>query len=176
MRGSGSCLETAGIAVFALLLGAFAASTWMQHAGGGGEPAEDGSSMAPDAPPSVRTRIRIEVRNGSGQPGAAQSMTAFLRDRGFDVVDYGNADTFDHERTEIVAHGDDPAGARTVAAMLPGVPIRPAEESSPYLDVTVILGEDMDRILGDAGVGPDEGTSDGWADRMAGWLDRLPLP
>lgn len=177
MRRPGGCLETAGIAVFALLLGAFAMSTWMRY--GGGEPGPAGvvDPADPDAPPGARERIRVEVRNGSGEPGAAQSMTGYLRDRGFDVVDFGNAESFDHERTEILAHGDDPTAARIVGAVLPGVPIRAAGDPSPYLDVTVILGDDMDRVLvateRDSGDGSPSG---GWRETVADWLDRLPTP
>lgn len=176
MRSGRGCLEAAGIAVFALLLGAFAMSTWMRHGGGDERVAGVRDPADPDAPPAVRMRIRIQVRNGSGVPGAAQSMTTFLRDRGFDVVDFGNAESFDHDRTEILAHDDGSSAAREVGLVLPGVPIREAGDPSPYLDVTVVVGADMDRVLAEAGATTDDTSSGGWWDTITGWLDRLPLP
>jgi len=171
----GGCLETTGIAVFALLLGAFAASTWLRHVGGGVETAAPGIGSGEVRPPDRRGRIRVEVRNGSGQPRAAESMTSFLRDQGFDVVDYGNAETFDHERTEILVHGADPRVAREVAAVLSGVPIRDAKVVSPYLDVTVIVGADMRRVV-EPGGSSSAGGRDGWLRRLDRWIDRLPWP
>lgn len=171
----GGCLETIGIAVFALLLGAFAASTWLRHVGGDGETRTPGARTDEVERPDRRGRIRVEVRNGSGEPRAAESMTSFLRDHGFDVVDYGNAETFDHERTEIHVHGANPAVAREVAAVLSGVPIRDAEIVSPYLDVTVIVGADMKRVVGRGGASSAGGT-EGWLERLDRWIDRLPLP
>jgi len=171
----GGCLETIGIAVFALLLGAFGASTWLRHVGGGAETRAPGTRSDEVRPPDRRGRIRVEVRNGSGEPKAAESMTSFLRDHGFDVVEYGNAETFDHERTEILVHGADPAVAREVAAVLSGVPIRDAQVVSPYLDVTVIIGADMRRVVGREG-SPSARGRGGWLEWLGRWTDRLPRP
>lgn len=175
VRSGSGCLETVGIAVFAILLGAFAMSTWMRHGGDEERIAGVTDRVDPDAPPAVRTRIRIEVRNGSGEPGAAQSMTRYLRDRGFDVVDFGNAESFDHERTAILAHGGGPSAAREVGLVLPGVPIRPAGDPSPYIDITVVVGPDIDQILLEAGSTDDESSREWW-NKFTGWLDRLPWP
>lgn len=161
------CLETAGIAVFALLLGAFAMSSLFQHVGQGSDagPAEGAGGLR-SAPPPARERIRIEVRNGSGIPGAAGRMTEFLRAAGFDVVDFGNAERFDIERTQVL-DGGRPAQAREVATALPGVPIAVRPDSSPYLDVTVLIGRDLPAVLTRAAAPPPEPS---WWERT---LDRL---
>ena len=39
-------------------------------------------------------RIRVEVLNAGGEPGMARMATDQLRDRGFDVVYFGNAESF----------------------------------------------------------------------------------
>lgn len=165
----GGCLETAAIVLFALVLGAFGASTWMRHLGGGEEsvrpPSED--SGAPVSRASLeRARIRVQVRNGSGIPGAAAEVTEYLRDAGFDVVDFGNAEEFDEPRTVVI----DRAGARgralEVAAALRGVPVRSDVDTTLYLDVTVLVGRDAEAILQG---GPRSGDTPGWRR----WLRRL---
>jgi hypothetical protein len=164
------CLENAAIVVFALVLGAFAASTWMRHVGGreAGERAP-----APAVADSVarnsleRGRIRVQVRNASGIAGAAAQVTEYLREAGFDVVDFGNAEEFDEPRTVVI----DRIGARDraieVAAALRGVPIRSEVDTSLYLDVTVVVGRDAEALI----EGGSEGSRDipGWRR----WLRRL---
>lgn len=167
LRRAAGCLETVGIAVFALVIGAFAASTVLRHLDGVGAPEVE--TGAPDSmPPVSRARIRIEVRNGSGSAGAAERVTEFLRGRGFDVVDFGNADRFDHERTVVVDRIGRPEYAREVAAAFQGLPIESAPDSSLYLDVTVRIGRDLEEVLGRADETPGE---EGWWRR---WLDRIP--
>ncbi len=162
------CLETFGIAVLALVLGAFAASTLMRHLDGG-ETADPEPGVVDTAPPVSRTRIRVEVRNGAGLPGAAERVTELLRRRGFDVVDFGNADRFDHERTHVLDRVGNPGYAREVAAILQGVPIESAPDSSLYLDVTVMIGRDLEEVLERAD--PEAAGQPGWRRRIERALD-----
>lgn len=163
-RGGGR-LETAAIVLFALVLGAFAASTWMRHVGPRtpSPAAPAGDSLA--HPPVERARIRVQVRNGSGIPGAAAEVTEFLREAGFDVVDFGNAEVSDEPRTVVIDRVGAPARAREVAAALRGVPIRSAVDTTLYLDVTVLVGRDAPGLLS----GSDGESESGWR----GWLERL---
>lgn len=169
-RGSRKgCLETAAIVVFALVLGAFAASTWMRHVAGGadeGEPAVERADSV-SRPSLERARIRIQVRNASGIPGAAAQVTEYLRDAGFDVVDFGNADVFDQPRTVVI----DRVGARDraldVAAALRGVPIRSEIDTSLFLDVTVLVGRDAETLLEGSPAGSRD--TPGWRR----WLRRV---
>jgi hypothetical protein len=150
-KGTGrGCLDTGAIALFALLLGAFAASTLLRHTGPGGRAdtrADD--PLAREAPPVARARIRVEVRNGSGVRGAAERTTALLRREGFDVVDFGNAERFDYDHTVVIDRSEKPGLAREVAVALQGVPIRTAPDSTLYLDVTVLIGGDLPAVLGE---------------------------
>jgi hypothetical protein len=164
------CLETAAIAVFALVLGAFAASTWMRHVGGtdtGGvaPPAQPADSVA--RPSLERARIRVQVRNGSGIPGAALQVTEYLREAGFDVVDFGNAEEFDEPRTVVIDRVGTRGQALEVAAALRGVPIRSEVDTSLYLDVTVLVGRDAEAILEGGSLGSRD--TPGWRR----WLRRL---
>lgn len=168
-RHSGSgCLETAAIVVFALILGAFAASTWMRHLDGEDPPPPALAPADPLSPPPVeRARIRVEVRNASGIPGAAAQVTEYLREAGFDVVDFGNADESDRPQTVVVDRLGSPARAREVAAALRGVPIESGVDTTLYLDVTVLVGRDAEGLL--------DGAADGERDRRGWrrWLRRM---
>lgn len=161
------CLEIAGLIAFGIVLGGFAVSTWFQYRSGRSDdvPAERG--VAREAPPPVdRSGIRIEVRNGSGVMGAAGRMTEFLREQGFDVVDFGNADRFDEAQTYVVERSEDPRFAREVATALGGVPVESGPAGDPSVDVTVVVGGDVEEVF--AADEPEE-TRSGWR----GWLDRL---
>lgn len=86
--------------------------------------------------------IRVEVLNGAGTAGAARRVTAFLRERGFDVVYYGNADRFDVDSTVVLDRLDRLESARQVADSLGVRRVRSEPDAELYLDVTVILGRD----------------------------------
>ena len=164
------CLENAAIVVFALVLGAFAASTWMRHVGGrdasGGAPAAEPADSVP-GPSLERGRIRVQVRNGSGIPGAAAQVTEYLREAGFDVVDFGNAEVSDEPRTVVIDRVGAREPAREVAAALRGVPIRSEVDTSLYLDVTVLVGRDAETLMEGGSAGSRD--TPGWRR----WLRRL---
>jgi hypothetical protein len=149
------------------VIGAFSASTVLRHMDRAGAPEVD-PGAADSAPPLSRARIRIEVRNGSGTAGAAERVTELLRRRGFDVVDFGNAERFDHPRTVVLDRIGRPEYAREVAAAFQGLPIESAPDSSLYLDVTVRIGRDLEEVLERADEEVAEG--EGWR----GWLSRIP--
>ncbi|TVR62408.1 MAG: LytR family transcriptional regulator [Gemmatimonadales bacterium] len=110
------------------------------------EPVEVVASLdrAVPEPPASWSRIRVEVLNGAGIQGLAARARDLLREEGFDVVSHGNADTFDHEETRILARTNDEDGARAVADRLGFDGIELAPDSTRYADVTVILGRDWD--------------------------------
>ena len=171
-RARSGCLETTAIVVFALIVGAFAASTWMRHFDSRNRPLPEVVPGDPLAPPPVeRTRIRVQVRNASGIPGAAADVTEYLREAGFDVVDFGNADESDRPQTVVVDRVGSPARAREVAAALRGVPIESGIDTTLYLDVTVLVGRDAQGLLDGAADGDRERRGWGrWLRRIRGLL------
>jgi hypothetical protein len=86
--------------------------------------------------------IRIEVLNGAGVAGLARDATDHLRGVGFDVVFFGNAGRFDHDRSVVFDRAGDPARARAVAAALGIDSVVSAVDSTLFLDATVVLGSD----------------------------------
>lgn len=97
------------------------------------------------APRTLADRIKVEVLNGSGEPGLAQEVSEELRDAGFDVVAVGNADHFDHERTHVLDRSGRPGAAAEVAEGLPADSIVVALDRDLYLDATIVLGRDRVR-------------------------------
>ncbi|MEP6780253.1 MAG: LytR C-terminal domain-containing protein [Gemmatimonadaceae bacterium] len=92
------------------------------------------------APAGVR--IRVRVVNATRIDGLAKSATALLRDRGFDVVDY-DAEKKNLRETTLVqtnsGHGD--WSERVVRALGVGT-TESRPDSSRYVDVTVLIGND----------------------------------
>jgi hypothetical protein len=70
----------------------------------------------------------------------ARAATETLRDRGFDVVYFGNAASFDHERSAVLDRVDRPDLAQAVAGALGIDEVRVEPDSNLYLDVSVVLG------------------------------------
>lgn len=148
------------------LLAAFAASAlagfWDDEPAGTGFRA---FGPAVDNPENVR----VEVLNGAGTAGLARDATYQLRDHGFDVVFFGNADHFGHDRSVVVDRVGRPARARAVAAALGIDSVATVLDSSLMLEVSVVLGGDwppappvekgwLDRLRGVTGHGPGDST------------------
>ncbi len=126
------------------LLGSF----WLQWRGTRlSEPPKEMQGTPVTVPEGFASRARVEVLNGSGEPGAAERAASRLRAMGFDVVYFGNAPNFGHARTRVLARSADPSAARRVADSigLDSVIARP--DTSLYLDATVILGDDWHELL-----------------------------
>jgi hypothetical protein len=84
-------------------------------------------------------RIVVEVLNASGVPGQARRATFLLRDRGYDVVGWGN-DRTRRDGTVIEDHTGRPEAAERLARILGGAAIERGAPTSRYLDLTVRLG------------------------------------
>lgn len=113
-------------------------------------------------------RVRVEVRNAGGRSGMARAATDRLRDLGFDVVYFGNADRFDQDSTIVVDRVGDLAKARAVADALGATQVASEPDSNLYLDVTVLLGSTWE-----APAAVDPGAEDGrpWWD-VGHWFTR----
>ena len=93
------------------------------------------------------SRVQVEVRNGAGVDGLAATATAYLRRRGFDVVEIGNAPARD--TTTVLVRSGTALDARHVAQAL-GLGVDRVVTGGPTtdysLDVTVTLGADYARL------------------------------
>lgn len=137
-------MQTVGLfAVFAVLAALIGSAAWGLWGGrGGGEVAGPGAPEDPVAA-APAGRVRVEVLNASGVPGLANEGRRVLRDRGFDVLQIGNAPAGSSPDSSMVL---DRVGrlqqARGVADAL-GIPrVEAKPDANLYLDVTVVLGRD----------------------------------
>lgn len=135
----GARVRGVAVVVVVLLVGAFLGSTvsqwWPQR---GVSTALGPDSTVPAPRPSER--VLVEVLNGGGRTGMARRATDLLRDRGYDVVYWGNAASFDHETSVVLDRVGRPELARAVARHLNIRRVRSEPDSNLYLDVTVVLG------------------------------------
>jgi hypothetical protein len=119
--------------------GVFLGSSLSQWWSGGAGP------VPPSALPGAPGRITVEVLNAGGRDGVAREATQALRDRGFDVVYYGNKESFSQDSSVVLDRTGRGNRARLVAEVL-GIPVvRSEPDSSRYLDVTVHLGPEWIR-------------------------------
>lgn len=97
---------------------------------------DDSTARAP-----ADQRVRVRVVNVSGVNGLARRATQYLRDFGYDVVDFGSSAT-ESKSTRIVVHtGHDDWGTRLQRALGVGA-ISADADSSRYVDLTVFIGSD----------------------------------
>jgi hypothetical protein len=132
----GSRVRALAVVSVVLLAGAFIGSALSQWWDGGKH--TSGSSGQQPASP----RVRVEVLNAGGSSGAARGATDRLRDMGFDVVFFGNADSFDRDSSVVLDRAGHVEAARSVADALGIRRVRSEPDSNLYLDVSVMLGRD----------------------------------
>ena len=105
-------------------------------------------------------RLRVEVLNAGGVAGVARRATEHLRDRGFDVVAFGNAGISDRATTVVLARTTNVDNARAVAEALGADSVAVEPDPQLFLDVTVLLGSDWPPV---AAAEPDaDGGFLGW--------------
>ena len=89
-------------------------------------------------------RVRVEVLNGGGESGVARQATVLLRDRGLDVVYYGNAETFSSDPSVVLDRVGRLEAARKVADALGIREVRSEPDSNLFVDLTVRLGPEWE--------------------------------
>lgn len=94
----------------------------------------------------------LQILNGVGTPGIGQAVAERLQPGGYRVLLSGNAADFDHDTTRIVLHDDGPeqlAVARDIRERLGVGEIERSGTPQSVVDVTVIVGADLDAVLED---------------------------
>ena len=109
------------------------------------------SAVGPSVPqenPAEGARLeaaRISVRNGSGMEGLASQTADYFKAQGLNVVEIGNADRLDYDKSLlIVENASYPYAVRFLASLLSlsQSQILHPVSSDPALDLIVILGQD----------------------------------
>lgn len=92
-------------------------------------------------------RIQVNILNATARHELARKVMDYLRARGFDVVEIGNYSS-EQQRSFIVDRADDSVSARRVAFAM-GIPdssIRKDVDRSLYLNASVVLGDDFEKL------------------------------
>jgi hypothetical protein len=90
--------------------------------------------------PVVDERVRVEVLNGGGLSNMARAATDQLRERGYDVVYFGNWADCCQDSSVVLDRVGNVAWARSVAEALGIREVRSEPDSNLYLDVSVVVG------------------------------------
>ena len=141
---------TAAAALALLAVGFLLGSFWLEwrHTRLEEVPAGDRIASTPaTVPEGWSSRVSVEVLNGMGEPGAARRAAGMLREMGFDVVYFGNADSFGHDSTLVLRRSDDSTAARRLADSLGVARVTARPDPDLYVDGTVILGAEWEQLL-----------------------------
>jgi hypothetical protein len=106
-------------------------------------PAE--SARRPAAPAG---RVRVQVLNATPTKGLARIATNVLRDRGFDVVETGNAPRGTPPASIVLDRVGNLEAAREAAGALGIARVETRRDPGLLLDVTVVLGSDWKAPVG----------------------------
>ena len=88
--------------------------------------------------------IRLEILNGTGNPGLARRTAELYRSYGFDVVTVGNTEREGVEETIVVDRVGNEIFASRTAEIIRASLIDLQLEGQAGVDVTIVLGEDFD--------------------------------
>lgn len=137
--------QTAALAATLLLVAGLVVSMALGFGSGGTRDAPSAPEEVPDVPAARAApgeRVRVEVLNAAGVPGLARVATRTLRERGFDVVYFGNARGFSPETTLVIDRVGREETARDVAGALEVERVSSRPDSTLLLEVTVVIGRD----------------------------------
>ncbi len=93
------------------------------------------------------SEIKIQVLNGSGKAGVAKRVRDKLVRNGFNVVEFGNADSQNYKETLILDRVGNIKKALKVASVLRCNLVFPKINKFIMIDVTVVVGKDYKKIL-----------------------------
>jgi LytR cell envelope-related transcriptional attenuator len=126
-------LLLAVVVLVVLGAGVFGARRWY---GGGARAVLGDTTSAPQG-----QRVLVEVLNSSGTGGLARRATFLLRDRGFDVVGWGNDPRGRRSESLITDYTNKPEAAERLARIIGGAQIARGKDSLDRgLDLTLRLG------------------------------------
>lgn len=90
---------------------------------------------------------QIQILNGCGRAGAAEHFRNYLSDKGFDIIEFGNAPTWNYERTLVAARSGNTVVARDLARVLGTENLVHLRDPSSLVDATVFVGKDYEELI-----------------------------
>jgi hypothetical protein len=92
--------------------------------------------------------MQLDVRNGTGEDGIAKMFTDYLREKGFDVVEMGNYNTDDQEKSLVLDRKGNKQNCKKIAQAL-GVSDKNVIQQinkDLLIDATVVIGKDYKEL------------------------------
>ena len=136
-----SRVQNAGLAVLLLAVAGLIGSAVI-GVRGKARPSTTAATVAGAVPEPAANRPKVEVLNASGRQGLAREAMRYLRERGFDVVAWGNAGPGAGTATRVLVRGGDTLAARALADTLHIRTVSPQADPTAMLDASVVLGKD----------------------------------
>jgi hypothetical protein len=90
---------------------------------------------------------QIQILNGCGKPGAAEVFRNFLTDRGFDIIEFGNASSWNYPHTLVVARTYNEPVARDLAKVMGTDNLVHLFDPLAMVDATVFVGKDYEELI-----------------------------
>jgi hypothetical protein len=90
---------------------------------------------------------QIQILNGCGKPGAAEQFRNYLTDQGFDIIEFGNAGTWNYAHTIVVARTANEPVARDLAKVLKTDNLIHLFDPMAMVDATVFIGKDYEELI-----------------------------
>ncbi len=87
--------------------------------------------------------MKVEVLNGNAMPGIAHKIADDLELQGFEIVNIGNADNFDYEKTKIIVYSKKVSLDNEFKKLFKDFEIVKEYQTNNELDLIIILGKDM---------------------------------
>jgi len=92
---------------------------------------------------SKNSGMKVEVLNGNAMSGIAHKIAKDLALQGFEIVNIGNADNFDYERTKIIVYSKEVNLDNEFKKLFKDFEIVKEYQTQTKFDLVIILGKDM---------------------------------
>jgi hypothetical protein len=92
---------------------------------------------------SKNSGIKVEVLNGNAMTGIAHKIAKGLELQGFEIVNLGNADNFNYEKTKIIVYSKEVNLNNEFKKLFNDFEIVEEYQTNANLDLVIILGKDM---------------------------------
>jgi len=90
--------------------------------------------------------LKVEVLNGTGMSGLANKLAEALRQKGFQVVNVGNADSFNYQETQILDRTEGKQQlVQQIARMVGTSRLQQASKETATTDLTIIIGKNFNQ-------------------------------
>ena len=90
---------------------------------------------------------QIQILNGCGKPGAAEAFRNYLTEQGFDIIEFGNAGSWNYAHTLVVARTANEPVARDLARVLNTDNLVHLFDPLALVDATVFIGKDYEELI-----------------------------